>query len=251
MITKTKHQLRAQLVNNPLADARSPQLIARPLPEESMTRKEILAYIVEKNPGLEPEAIGMVFDLTMSAMEELLLDGKRLNTSLFSAGVAYSGTIEKGAWNPAVNKAYIHFNQSRHIAREIEKHVHVKITSNSVLPIYIVGIDPDSAAYVGANNAVRMGYFVAFVGKNIKVAGDHPDVGVTLRNLQTDAVTRIEKQLFAQNAPSRLTLMIPTELPEGDYELTVTTQFKGTSQLLLSPRSTTLPLRLVNPGGEE
>jgi hypothetical protein len=229
-----------------LADARSPQLIARPLPEKSMTRKEILAYIAEKNPGLEPEAIAMVFDLTMSAMEELLLDGKRLNTSLFTAGVAYSGTIEKGAWNPAVNKAYIHFNQSRHIAREIEKHVHVKISSNSILPIYIGGIDTTSAAYVGANNAVRMGYFVAFAGKNIKVAGDHPDVGVTLRNLQTDEVTRMEAWRFAQNTRSRLTFILPTELPEGDYELTVTTQYKGTSQLLLSPRSATIPLRLVN-----
>ncbi|MDR1004281.1 MAG: DUF4469 domain-containing protein [Prevotellaceae bacterium] len=249
MAIKPKYQLRAQLVNNPLTNAQSPELIARPLPGQSMGRKEILARIIDKNPGLEPQTIAMVFDLTMNTMEELLLNGERLHTSLFSAGVAYSGTIEKGVWNPASNKVRILFNQSHHIADEIEKYMHVHITSNRSLPTYISGIATTTRN--GANNAVRIGYPATFVGKNIQVAGEHPDVGVTLRNLQTDVVTRVAEEMFALNTPSRIAFVVPAELPEGEYELTVTTQYKGTTQLLKSPRSATLSLMLTGSYSEE
>ncbi|GHT22647.1 hypothetical protein FACS189430_04740 [Bacteroidia bacterium] len=44
------------------------------------------------------------------------------------------------------------------------------------------------------------------------------------------------------NEPSRLLLLIPDTLADGDYELSVATQFSGGGKLLKKARRATLPL---------
>lgn len=70
----------------------------------------------------------------------------------------------------------------------------------------------------------------------LKVTGDDPAVGITLTDAE-GAETRLAEDMLVVNNPSQLILLIPANLPEGDYTLTVTMQYSGTSTPLKTPRS--------------
>ena len=74
------------------------------------------------------------------------------------------------------------------------------------------------------------------LGKNIKIAGDDPSVGITLTDSE-GTETKIKGGLIGVNQPSKLVFFIPAGLDDGVYTLKVTTQFAGGNQLLKTPRS--------------
>ena len=69
----------------------------------------------------------------------------------------------------------------------------------------------DGSATAGRNFFVR--------GAMLKVVGDDESVGVTLTNA-SKAVTKLTDDLITINNPSSLTLLLPTDLEEGEYTLT-------------------------------
>lgn len=72
-------------------------------------------------------------------------------------------------------------------------------------------------------------------GKNIKLAGEDLAVGITLTN--EEEAFRISEEDIIVNHPSKLILLMPKDMPEGEYELTVTTQYGAGGRLLRAPRS--------------
>lgn len=87
----------------------------------------------------------------------------------------------------------------------------------------------DGSATAGKNFFVR--------GAMLKVMGDDPAVGVTLTDSK-GTVTKIDDDDITINKPSELTLLLPASLADGEYTLTVTTQYsKGNVSLKSPPRS--------------
>lgn len=72
----------------------------------------------------------------------------------------------------------------------------------------------DDSATAGRN------FFVC--GSMLKVVGDDESVSITLTNA-AKAVTKLTDDLTTINNPSSLTLLLPADLAEGEYTLTVTT----------------------------
>ena len=70
----------------------------------------------------------------------------------------------------------------------------------------------------------------------LKVVGDDESVGVTLTS-ESKSVTKLTDDLITINNPSSLTLLLPADLAEGEYTLTVTTQFVNSGHILKTPRS--------------
>jgi hypothetical protein len=234
MDTNSKREMYVQLQDNPFTPDDDTDFIAKALPSESLDRDGILADVISKNPGFEPEILGMAFDLLMRSMEELLMDGKRLRTPLFSAGTVFSGTVSNGVWDDKRNKVRINFTPSRRM-NELCDNVHVNITAQQSLTIYINGVN-SAATRSGARYTVAAGRPAVFTGKNLRVEGSDPSVGVTLRRVETDEVTTVSPDMFSQNSPSKLSFVIPADLPDGEYELKVTTQYNGHVPLK-TPRS--------------
>lgn len=57
---------------------------------------------------------------------------------------------------------------------------------------------------------------------------NHPSIGLKLMNMETERETAIPTGSILVNNPSNVTLIVPADLPEGDYQLVLTTQFAGT-----------------------
>lgn len=90
----------------------------------------------------------------------------------------------------------------------------------------------DGSATAGHNFFVR--------GAMLKVVGDHESVGVTLTDSK-GATTKLTDDQITINNPSSLTLLLPADWAEGEYTLTVTTQYSN-SYTLKVPRSISTPI---------
>lgn len=91
----------------------------------------------------------------------------------------------------------------------------------------------DGSATAGHNFFVR--------GAMLKVVGDHESVGVTLTDSK-GAATKLTDDQITINNPSSLTLLLPAGLTEGEYTLTLTTQYSTSNRLLKTPRSVSVPV---------
>ena len=176
------------------------------------------------NPGLEQETLRHVLDLENRIITRLLLNGMRVNNGLFEATPQCKGLVHGTAWDPATNEIYVNLIQGKDL-REAIRETAINVVGEKGATMYL-STSLDAATGLDQFNATA-GANLTLTGKNIKVVGDDPSVGITL----TDS---------------------------GDYTLTITTQFGGNSNSLLkTPRALTQTVHVAaaeeegggSPGG--
>lgn len=204
--------------------------------------EQVYKEMREEDTGLRQETIVHVVSLYERIVARFLMNGYNVNTGLFYAVARFVGLIEGGRWNPEKNSIYVSFNQDKVLREEIVK-TDVVILGEKNDVIYILETEDkktqlkDGSMTPGRNFVIR--------GSYIKVVGDDASVGITFRNKANDTVTKLADDMFASNNPSELIILIPTELTDGDYELTITTQYtKNTGLFLKTPRSVSIPVHI-------
>ena len=100
--------------------------------------------------------------------------------------------------------------------------------------MYILGTEDRKTGLKDGTMTPGRNFFVR--GAMLKVVGDDESVGVTLTN-EAKAVTKLTDDLITINNPSSLTFLLPADLAEGEYTLTVMTQFANSGHMLKTPRS--------------
>ena len=192
-------------------------------------KERIIAEMMDMNPGVEPEMMRLVLDLEKRAVKRLLLNGMRVNNGLFEAVPQCRGLVRGTAWDPEANEIYVNFTQGKEL-REAIADVVVNVIGEKGAAMYLSS-SLDAATGLGLFNATA-GANLTLTGKNIKVVGDDPSVGITLTDF-----------------------LVPANLAAGDYTLTITTQFNGGYQLK-TPRSVSQTIKVAEseeeggtPGG--
>nr|WP_018675295.1 DUF4469 domain-containing protein [Riemerella columbina] len=82
-------------------------------------------------------------------------------------------------------------------------------------------------------------------GTYIKVEGSDPKNGVVFKNLDNNQETKLPMENIVLNEPSRLLILVPADLPNGNYEVSVITQFSKGTNLLKEPREEKLNTTIV------
>lgn len=227
-----QHVLKAWLVDNTITVDNLNDKILQLESSGNANLKDILELMQEEDTGLRPETLQHAITLYNRVVTDLLLRGVNVNTELFYAVAQLQGVAEKGVWNSEKNSIYVVFKQGKYLREEIAK-TKVEILGEKAGVMYIIETEDrkthltDGSATAGRNLFVR--------GAMLKIVGDNEAVGVTLTDTKGN-VTKLEEDLIASNKPSELTLLIPADLSNGEYTLTVTTQYTG-GALLKSPRS--------------
>ena len=132
---------------------------------------------MDMNPGVEPEMMRLVLDLEKRAVKRLLLNGMRVNNGLFEAVPQCRGLVRGTAWDPEANEIYVNFTQGKEL-REAIADVVVNVIGEKGAAMYLSS-SLDAATGLGLFNATA-GANLTLTGKNIKVVGDDPSVGITL-----------------------------------------------------------------------
>ena len=207
---------------------------------------KIYEEMLNEDTGLRIETIVHVTTLYERICARLLMNGWQLNTGLFYAVPRFTGVVESGKWNPEKNSIYVAFNQDKVIREEIAKTI-VHILGEKADVMYILEVEDRKTSLKDGTVTPGRNLFVR--GANLKVIGDKAGVGVTFTNTESKNVITLESDMIVTNKPSELTLLVPTDLPDGNYELTITTQFCNSKSLLKEPRSVTASVHAGNGGG--
>lgn len=96
-------------------------------------------------------------------------------------------------------------------------------------------------------NTLPAGYaFPLFLhGRRLKLMGDHPSVGITLRCLDTGQESFIPPQMVFINSSTMLSFMPPALTP-GEWEVKVATQYNPSYRLYKEPRYDCIPLTVLD-----
>ncbi len=209
---------------------------------------KVYEEMLAEDTGLRRETIVHVTTLYERVCARMLMNGWQLNTGLFYAVPRFTGVVEGGRWNPAKNGIYVVFNQNKVMREEIAlTSVHILGEKPDVM--YILEMEDRKTGLKDGTITPGRNFFVR--GANLKLTGTAPEVGVTLIETTAGTEYTLDNDMIVTNKPSELTLLVPADLPDGEYELTVTTQFAGGNNILKSPRSVSVNVHVGSGGSGE
>ena len=196
-------------------------------------KERLIAEMMKVNPGLEQETLRHVLDLQNRVIIDLLMKGMRVNNGLFDVAIQCRGIVQGTGWDPNVNTLYANFTQGKEV-RETIANTTINVIGEKGASIYFS--NSEDAATGAKEFRATAGSNFTLTGKNIKVVGDDPSVGITLI-ASDETETKITGGVIGVNQPSKLVFFIPAGLADGDYTLTVTTQYSTSDYLLKEPTS--------------
>lgn len=207
--------------------------------------EQIYNEMKEEDTGLRMETIVHVVTLFLRVVMHLILNGYSVNTGLFRAVAQFVGVIDKGQWDPKTNSVYVSFIQEKLLREAIAK-TKVEILGTKANVMYILEVEDRKTGLKDGTATPGRNFFVR--GSHLKVVGSNESVGVTLTDSK-GVVRKLEDDEVSINKPSELTLLLPADLADDTYTLTVCTQYSQSAQLLKEPRSVSTTIVVGNSGG--
>ncbi len=215
----------------------------------TINNEQLYKDMREEDTGLRQETLVHVVTLYERIVARALMNGHNVNTGLFYAVPRFTGLVEDGQWNAKNNSIYVAFTQNRVLREEI-RNTKVEILGEKADAIYISGV-------LDCSNNTKDGHMTPgrnfrITGSRIRIEGTDEKVGISFRSLADDTVTKVAPDMFGTNNPSELVFIIPASLTEGEYEMTLTTQYSGNTQRFLkTPRSINRIVYVGAAKGEE
>ena len=231
-----KHKIKARLYENALTPDPN-DLTARVVSETSLTVKDVCNSAATRG-GADISASSMrhATDLFFKEMGYLLCDGFSINTGYFTAAPCIKGVFNnpKETFNPNKHSLIFQFIQGENMRKAIAE-IEVEMLGMAETKLEISQVTDMKSGSV--NEVMTPNYNLKIVGNRLKIAGDHPDVGVRLTYVANpDIFYDVDPSDLVVNNPSELMIIIPDVQHGGDYQLQVTTQY-GVSKLLKEPRT--------------
>ena len=233
-----KKVLKGWLIDNSVTTDNKTDKILLLASAGSLTLDDVQEEMYKQDTGLRPETLHHSVTLYHRVLMDLILNGYSVNTGLFRAVAQLTGVIEGGVWNKERNSIYVSLTQDKVLREEIAK-TSVEILGEKSNIMYILETEDKKTGLKDGSATAGRNFFVR--SAMLKVVGDDASVGVTLTNA-AKAVTKLTDDLITINNPSSLTLLLPADLAEGEYTLTVTTQYSTSNRLLKTPRSVSVPV---------
>ena len=109
----------------------------------------------------------------------------------------------------------------------------VRFTKTDALPPGFSIAEIKDVVSATTNTLLTPGGVIQLWGSNLKLAGDHPDVGLWFVPETGEAV---KATVIVTNKPASLIAMIPSGLTAGNYRLRIATQYSSGSSLLKESR---------------
>ena len=227
------HKIKVYLYENYLTDNPN-DYSAKVASERTLSIKDICRMAVGRG-GAPSTAEAMEHNVTLflKEMAYQMMDGYSVNTGYFTANAQVRGVFDSRneTFNPAKHSILFRFNQGDLLRKEIPN-VKVQIMGVGESGIVISHVVDSKTGSV--NDLLTPGGALKIKGGKLKIAGDHPDVGVSFED-ESGNIVKVDERDLIVNKPSELMVHIPA-LPAGRYQLGIRNQYVGSAQLLKEPR---------------
>lgn len=235
-MNNAKHSIKANLYLNMLTDSPN-DYMARVLSEKTLNVADICqAAVTRGGAPSTSDAMMHNVNLFLKEMAYQLSDGFSVNTGYFTASAHIKGVFDsaKETFNPAKHSVLFQFNQGDLLRKELGD-VDVKIMGVADTGIIITEILDVKSGSV--NDRVTPNRNLRIRGNKLKVAGEHPLVGIRFVNQMTGDAIAVDASDVVDNKPSELVIVVPP-LEPGQYTLEVGSQYSVGKELLREPRTT-------------
>jgi hypothetical protein len=202
----------------------------------SLKIDDLIAIAVTRRTDLSPVTLKAAYELLKSIALEEVCGGKNVEFGLSHYSLGTDGVFigDHAVWNSAVNKLILRPVATLE-ARNALKEIEVEVRGMASSGIYVNTLTDVASGEVNAR--LTPGGGVNLTGVRIRITGDAPGVGLYLTEINTDAVVQIPSASILANDPSKVTFIVPADLPTGDYRLSITTQYSTNATQLKEPRT--------------
>lgn len=237
-------KLYADLYDNALTEKEG-DCTARPRINGTLYNADIARRIVEKRTEYRPETIENI--LTMADEEKSigLASGMSVVDGVGQYLPQIKGVFDKPTdpFDPAKHTLFVAYTAGKTLRKKLKETVVVTNGQATVGPV-IGGLTDSSTGK--DDGTFTPGMPIVVGGNNIKITGANETNGFYFIPA-ADGSTPVKATVIVHNNPSQLTVMVPATLPEGDYYISVTTQYAHSSTVK-EPRSYKYPVLLSTAG---
>lgn len=234
MATTQKNKVMVELYDLSITE-RKDDRFGRVVTSKSLNEDDLIKTAVARRTDLSAVTLKASMDILRQIAIEKICNGASVAFGLGYFGLKVNGvfTGDNAQWDNSKHNLAVRAVPNAELRKAVESttvNVRGLATSGTVINS-VIDVASDEE-----NNKLTPGGGVNVNGTRIRIEGDHPSVGLKLVNMETEGETAIPSGSILVNNPSNLTFIVPTDLPEGDYQLVLTTQFAGTKTLLKEPR---------------
>jgi hypothetical protein len=236
-----------ELFDLPLTE-RKDDSFGRVVTNKSLTIKDLVDLAVSRRTDLNPATITTAIELLNNVALEQLANGASVNLGLCHLSLGVQGVFigDNARWDASQHALAVKAIPTAEL-RDAIKSSAVNVRGMAASGIAINSLVDVASGEV--NSRLTPGGGVNLTGTKIKLDGDNANVGITLTNVNTQAVVTIPRTSVLINDPSKITFVVPANLPNGDYTIAISTQFSTGNKTLKETRTGTLDY-ILNVGDQ-
>ncbi|MBT0550544.1 DNA-binding domain-containing protein [Riemerella anatipestifer] len=218
--------------------------VAVPLLGGSLGITEIVEALKKEGMEIQTETAVDIITRFNRKASELVLNGYSVNTGLVYMRPAIKGVFYDKTWDKEKHSVYVNVNQGLDLGKAVAD-TKVEILGEQSSPMSVFSITDKATGKV--DGTLTKGKNAEIKGTYIKIDGNDSKNGIVFKNLDNQNEVKLSAEHIVLNEPSRLLILVPTDLEAGNYELSITTQSSKGTTLLKEPRTEALstPITIV------
>ncbi|MDD5184857.1 MAG: DUF4469 domain-containing protein [Paludibacter sp.] len=237
MATTEKNSVTVELYDLTLTE-RKDDRFGRVVNRKSLTEDDLINIAVSRRSDLNPTSMRSTMDILKDIAKEEIVNGSSVLFGLGYYGMGVNGVFigDNAKWDATKHSLTIRVTPTAEL-RSAAKAASVDVRGMAGIGTIINSVTDVSSGEV--NSRLTPGGGANLIGSKIKIVGDNAGIGISLTNQVTSEVITIPITSILVNDPSKISFIVPATLAEGDYKLSLTTQFSSAAQLLKESRTFT------------
>jgi len=235
MTTNDTNSVIVELYDLPLTK-RKDDRFGRVVTSKSLNEDDLIAIAVSQRTDLNPITLKASMDILQSVAIAQIVNGASVSFGLGYINLGVNGVFvgDHSNWDSAKHSLSVRITPTAKLRKAV-KACRVEVRGMAPSGATVNTVTDVTTGEV--NNRLTPGGGVKVTGTRIKIAGEHPSVGIRLINQETSGIIVLPATSLLLNDPSKITFIAPIALVAGDYKISITTQFSTSNTLLKEPRS--------------
>jgi len=235
MATTEKNSVTVELYDLTLTE-RKDDRFGRVVTRKSLNEDDLIQIAVTRRTDLNATSMRASMDILKEIAKEEIANGSSVSFGLGYFGMGVNGVFigDNAKWDAAKHSLSIRVTPTADL-RNAAKNATVDVRGMAEIGTVINSVTDVTSGEV--NSRLTPGGGVNLTGSKIKIIGDNASIGISLINQATNEASIIPTTSILVNDPSKITFIVPATIAEGDYKLSIATQYTPTGVLLKEPRT--------------